>query len=246
MTFTGQALLSHIAAFIELSPTEHDTIKSACSRQVRKLGARQDIIREGENPRVVNVLLSGWAMRYKQLADGRRQILSFFIPGDLCDANVFVLRKMDHSVGALTPITYAVISQHEFESMLEASPRISKALWWSELVTMAIQREWTTNIGQRSAIERIAHLFCEMYFRLKVVGLVENDSYTFPLTQIDIADATGMTPVHVNRTLQRLRSEGLIELDNKKLYLPDLARLISTAQFNPGYLHLDELTHIHR
>lgn len=205
---------------------------------MRKLGPRQDIIREGDNPKVVNVLLSGWAMRYKQLPDGRRQILSFFIPGDVCDAHVFVLKEMDHSIGTLTDVTYAEIAPAEFEQLIESSGRISKALWWSELVTMAIQREWTANIGQRSAIERLAHLFCEMSIRLRVAGMNGDHAFMFPLTQNDLADALGMTPVHVNRTLQRMRGDGLIELAHRELSICDPAGLAKVAQFNPNYLHL--------
>lgn len=239
MTGAVNALKVHLSAFVELTAADQELLEHALSRQIRRLEPRRDIISEGENPRVVNVLLEGWAMRYKQLADGRRQILSFMIPGDLCDANVFILKEMDHSLGSLTPITYAEISQPDFEEVMEKSPRVTKALWWSELVNISIQREWTTNIGQRTAYERLAHLFCEMFARLSVAGLVRNQGFHFPLTQTDIADATGMTAVHVNRTLQLLRRDGLIEFHNRSMVLPDPARLMEIALFNPSYLHLE-------
>jgi CRP-like cAMP-binding protein len=233
-----KALHGNVSVFGDLPPHERQLVDRAMRRQVRALGPHKDIIREGENPGAVNVLIDGWAMRYKQLSDGRRQILSFFFPGDICDANVFLLKEMDHSVGTLTHVTYAEISRRDFEE-LEESPAIASALRWRELVTMAIQREWTTNIGQRSAYERMAHLFCEIFVLLRRIGLVRDSGFAFPLTQTDIADATGMTPVHVNRTLQRLRHDGLIELKNRRMVLPDPDALMRAAQFNPNYLHLD-------
>ncbi|WP_419816662.1 Crp/Fnr family transcriptional regulator [Glacieibacterium sp.] len=205
----------------------------------RRLQARDDIIREGDRPEDMNLLLTGWACRYKTLEDGRRQITSFFLPGDICDLNVFYLRMMDHSIGALTGITYAEVPRATYERVSGRHPRILQALTWDTLVAMAVQREWTVNIGQRSAYERIGHLFCELFYRLRAVGLTDGDSCDLPFTQIDLADATGLTPVHVNRTLQELRANGLIRLDRRTLTLPDLAALKRDALFDPTYLHLD-------
>jgi CRP-like cAMP-binding protein len=123
--------------------------------------------------------------------------------------------------------------------MMFDHPRITQALFWDELVTVAIQREWTLNVGQRTAYERIAHLLCELYLRLRTVGLTDGTSCHFPLTQVDLADATGLTAVHVNRTLQELRRDGLIELQSKTLTIPDLNALRQVALFNDNYLHLD-------
>ncbi|HEX8842043.1 MAG TPA: helix-turn-helix domain-containing protein, partial [Sphingomicrobium sp.] len=118
-------------------------------------------------------------------------------------------------------------------------PRITQALWWHELVTTAIQREWTVNLGQRSAYERLGHLLVELYLRLKTVGRAQDGRCDFPLTQNDLADATGLTAVHVNRTLQELRRDGLIELERKQLRILDLERLKDVSMFNPNYLHLE-------
>lgn len=236
---TGNSLTLHLSAFVRLAPADREIMGQALQRRVRILEPRQDIIREGERPRFVNVILEGWAQRYKQLADGRRQILSFFIAGDLCDANVFILKQMDHSLSTVTRVKLAEISQSEFQEIMERSPQIAQALGWNELVTVAIQREWTTNIGQRTAFERIAHLFCEMFVRLRATGRTEGDACEFPLTQSEIAEATGLTQVHVNRTIQEMRRDQLIELRNKRLQVFDLDRLMSVALFNPNYLHLD-------
>jgi CRP-like cAMP-binding protein len=206
---------------------------------LKQVSPRRDLIREGDAPKSVFLVLEGWACRYKQLPDGRRQVVAFFIPGDLCDLNVYILKEMDHTVGAISTIKVAEISRDEFEQVMADHPRITQALFWNELVTIAIQREWTLNLGQRTAYERIAHLFVEMFLRLEVVGLTTGNSCEFPLTQNDIADATGLTAVHVNRTLQDLRRDGLVELHSRVLTIPDLKALKDAALFNDNYLHLD-------
>lgn len=229
----------HLEAFAKLSQDDRALLDRLTRKNIRDVGARRDLVREGDKPRAVNVVLEGWACRYKQLPDGRRQIVSFFIPGDLCDANVFILKEMDHSIGAITKVRYAEIMPDDFEHLMHSSPRVTQALWWHELVVAAVQREWTTNVGQRSAYERIAHLFCELFIKLRQVGLTDGTSCDFPLTQMDLADATGLTSVHVNRTLQELRRGGLIELHGKRLTIPDFKALMNAAMFNPNYLHLN-------
>ncbi len=209
------------------------------AKSVREVAARRDIIREGEKPRGVNLVLTGWACRYKQLPNGRRQLVALFIPGDLCDPHVFILKEMDHSIGALTHVTYAEIPGSEFEAMQAGSPQLTRAIWWNELVSVGVQREWTTNIGQRTAFERIAHLFCEVYARMRAAGLCSDGSCEFPLTQQDIADATGLTPVHVNRTIQDLRRQRLVELRSRTLTITNSEGLKDAAMFNPNYLHLE-------
>ena len=177
-------------------------------------------------------------MPVQDAPDGRRQIVAFFVPGDFCDLNVYILKEMDHSIGAITRLSVADISREDMDALTAKHPRITQGLWWEALVNAAIQREWTLNIGQRTAYERIAHLLVELYLRLKTVGLTQNGSCDFPLTQTDIADATGLTPVHVNRTLQELRRDDLIELERRRLTIPNLQQLMDAAMFNPNYLHL--------
>jgi CRP-like cAMP-binding protein len=231
-------LTAHLSGFVELSAGDKNLIQSAVGKSLRSAAAHSDIVREGDSPRSVKVILEGWAMRYKQLPDGRRQVLALMLPGDICDANAFIYQHMDHSIGALTTVRYAEVSQADFETLLTASPRLTRALWWSGLVTLSIQREWTTNIGQRQAYERIAHLFCEVHARMQAIGLTRGESCDFPLTQTDIADSTGLTPVHVNRMVQALRKDELIELRDKRLKVLAPAQLRRVAMFNPAYLHL--------
>jgi CRP-like cAMP-binding protein len=232
-------LRNKLEAFTRLSQADRAAIDRVTALGVKEVAPRRDLVREGDRPTAVHVVLEGWGCRYKTLPDGRRQIVAFFIPGDMCDLNIFILKEMDHNVGAITRLRVASIGADEFSDLLDRHPRISQALWWNELVTVAIQREWTLNIGQRSAYERIAHMMCEMFTRMKTVGLVEGNACHFPLTQADIGDATGLTAVHVNRTLQDLRRDGLIELQGRRLTIQNFAGLKNAAMFSDNYLHLD-------
>ena len=232
------AVASKLEAFARLSGEDRVALANS-NRNTRHVEARRDLISEGDRPKFVHLVLDGWACRYKQLPDGKRQIVSFFVPGDYCDVNVYVLRRMDHSIGAITRLKVAMIGPDDMTTLTENYPRITQALWWHELVTTAIQREWTFNIGQRSAYERLGHLMIELYLRLQTVGRARDGHCDFPLTQNDLADATGLTSVHVNRTLQELRRDRLIELERKQLQILDLPRLMDVAMFNPNYLHLD-------
>ena len=235
---SGSAVASKLQAFTKLSSDDRSAL-SAITKNFRHVDARRDVISEGDNPTHVHLVLDGWACRYKQLPDGKRQIVGLFVPGDFCDVNVYILKHIDHSIAAITRLKVAMITPEEMSALTAQRPRITQALWWQELVAMAVQREWTLNVGQRSAYERIAHLLVELYLRLRAVGRAHDGRCDFPLTQTDLADATGLTAVHVNRTLQELRRNGLIELERKHLHIFDLDQLIDVAMFNPNYLHLE-------
>jgi CRP-like cAMP-binding protein len=234
--------LNHkLETFAHLSKEDRIALDRVTSGAVRDVGARRDLIREGERPIAIPVLLDGWACRYKTLADGRRQILAFLVPGDLCELNIYLLNRMDHAIGAITAARFALIDRRSLERLMAGNPRVAEALWWNALVDAAIAREWMVNVGQRTAYERIAHLICETFIRVATVGLAEGNSCPFPITQVDIGDATGLTPVHVNRMLQELRQDGLIELRARRLVIPELERLKEVAFFNDAYLHLGRL-----
>ena len=236
-------LIRKLEQFTQLSADDKRDLEQAAAVKVRLVRPREDIIREGDQPRQINLILDGWACRYKVLEDGRRQIVSFLVPGDVCDIHMFILKQIDHSMGALTSVRVAEIPSDIILEVIDASPRLTRALWWNSLVEEAISREWTTNLGQREAIERLAHLFCELYFRLKAVGLTDDangqKSFEFPVTQDQLADATGMSTVHVNRTLQEMRDRDIIIWRGKTITIPDLEALRSVAMFNTNYLHLD-------
>ena len=232
-------LIRKLEHFVRLSAADRAVLDRVASERVRSFGPRVDIAREGDRPRDVHMILAGWACRYKQLEDGRRQIVSFFLPGDICDLNIFILREMDHSIGTITSVTVADLSREFFDEIDSGFPRIATAFWWESLVNAAIQREWTMSLGQRTAAERMSHLLCEIFLRLRLAGLTREDSCDFPLTQSDLADATGLSKVHVNRTLQELRSAELIVLKGKSLTIPNLERLMNEGLFNANYLHMN-------
>lgn len=200
---------------------------------------RTDIAREGENPTVIRLLVSGWACRYKDLPDGRRQIVAFFLPGDFCDLNVYILSELDHSIGALTQVRFYEIQPQQFQEVIDERPHLVRALLWHEMVSAGIQREWLLSIGQRSPLERLSHLFVELYYRLRAVGLATGLSFDLPITQNHLAEANGLSVVHLNRTLQEMRREQLIELSDRQLRIIDLDRLKRVAMFNSNYLHFN-------
>src|SRR4051812_10276546 len=231
------ALARRLGEYVVLSDSDQAELARITALPNRIIQARRDLIREGEAPQSVYLILEGWACHYRTLQDGRRQIVDFAIPGDLCDLNVFILDRMDHSISALTNLRVAEIGRDDLHRVVTNHPNITTALWWQELVSKSIHREWIVNVGQRSAQERIAHLFCEMFLRLETVGLTNGFSCDFPPTQYDIADATGLTSVHVNRSIQELRRRGLVVIDKQILTIPDMSALQQTALFNPDYLH---------
>ena len=207
----------------------------------RELGARRNLIREGDRPDHVILMIEGWAARYKLLADGSRQITAFLIPGDFCDLHVTILGEMDHGITTLTRAKVAFVPRARIEALTE-QPSLIQAFWWATLVDSAVLRAWIVNIGRRDAAEAIGHLFCELYVRMKNVGLVTGRRFELPLTQEEIADALGLTSVHVNRVLQRMRSDELISLRHGTLTLLDYARLEEASGFNANYLHIERRT----
>ncbi|HEX8217337.1 MAG TPA: Crp/Fnr family transcriptional regulator [Allosphingosinicella sp.] len=220
-------------------PADDIAALNAVCRDARELGPRRNIIREGDRPDHVHLIVEGWAARYKLLPDGARQITAFLLPGDLCDLHVTILGEMDHSISTIGRATVAFIRRSEMEA-LAARPGIARAFWWATLVDEAVLRAWIVNVGRRDAYEAIGHLMCELYVRLHNVGLAMDFQYELPLTQEEIADALGLTPVHVNRVLQRMRSEGLITLQRTALEILDYRRLEKAAGFNANYLHIEE------
>jgi CRP-like cAMP-binding protein len=191
------------------------------------VGPHQDLVREGEAPGDVRVVLEGFAYRYKMLPDGGRQILAWLAPGE-----------MDHSVGTATRSLLNHLPRNGLEAAAASHPALRRALWWADLVDAAILREWLVNLGRRQGDRRIAHLFCEVLARLRLVGLAPRDVIQFPLTQVDLADTAGLSPVHVNRIVQQLRDARLIAWRGGTLRVLDRASLETFAGFNPSYLHL--------
>jgi CRP-like cAMP-binding protein len=231
-------LTTKLQRFTSFTGEEKQRLDALVSGKQESYRPRKDILTEGDHVDEIHLVVSGLAARYKILPDGSRQIMAFLIPGDLCDIEVFVLEEMDHSVAAVSETVCAVIPADTVKGLLTEMSSLTQALWWSTMTDSAVLRERIIDHGRRDARERLAHLFYEMLIRYRMIDQAEDDTIPFPLTQEDLADATGLTPVHVNRTLQQLRGEGLIELENKRLKVLDRPRLKQVARFNPNYLHI--------
>ena len=230
--------LAHkLDCYIRLSETARLCLVDAMGAG-RMVAARTDIIHEGDDPRAVNVILDGWACRYRQFANGRRQIVALLLPGDPCDPHVFLLDAMDHTIGAITPVLLGQIAGGALQAMTARNADLDLAFHREALATAAIQREWTVSLGSRTGIERLAHLFCELHARLAAIGLTDGNTCPMPITQNDLGDAMGQTSVHINRTLQELRGLGLITLRSRRLTIHDPAALARLGHFDPTYLHL--------
>jgi CRP-like cAMP-binding protein len=236
-------LIRKLEHFTRLSGEEKRSLEQAASIKVRQLNPREDIIYEGDRLSQVNLILEGWACRYKMLEDGRRQILSYLIPGDVCDMRMFILKEMDHAICAISAVSLSEIPKDTIIELTDAYPRLSRAFWWNSLVEDAIAREWLVNNSQREATERMAHLFCELFVRLRMVGLANGNSCELPVTQAELGETLGLSTVHVNRTIQELRNSNLVILKGKILTIPDLEALQEVALFNDNYLHLNRDGH---
>jgi CRP-like cAMP-binding protein len=222
----------------ELSETERAALDAMIER-TRDVFAGEDIVREGEKPSHSVLLLAGFAARYSLVDDGRRQIMAIHIVGDFVDLHSFVLKTMDHSVGALTRCRIALVAHDFLNSVTERLPHLTRLLWLDTLVDAATHREWMVGMGRRSALEQLAHLVCELYVRLEVLGQVDGASFDLPLTQTDLGDALGLSLVHINRTVRELRQAGLVTWRGSQVTIHNWTKLAELAQFDPTYLHLN-------
>jgi CRP-like cAMP-binding protein len=225
--------------FRRFSDEDRRLLSELTSKRQQQYGAREDIVREGEHSPDIHVVISGLACRYKILQDGRRQIMAFLVAGDPCDSEIFILKEMDHNIGTLIPSVIASIPGDTMKDLLLNRPGIALAFWWNTLQDEGVLRERIIDEGRRDAYSRIAFMIYEILLRLRAVGVMDDESFDFPITQTDLADATGLTPVHVNRMLQRLREEKLIAIEGKRWTVLDPAGLRKAAQFEANYLHLD-------
>ena len=235
----GAVLHALIRKLEQLHKLSHDDIAAiaATVTRVEEYRPNEDIIAQGDTPTEVHLIVDGYAARYKLVPSGSRQIMAFLIPGDLCDIQLTVLQHMDHSISALSPCTVAHLDMRAVARLIEDNKAVARAFWWSVLVDEAIVREWMVNIGRRSAERRLAHILCELLQRMRAVGLTNGDSFVLPLTQQHLADATGLSAVHLNRMMQALRATGLITTDGKKVAIHDIRGLIKEAEFEADYLH---------
>ncbi len=232
-------LIRKLDSIFTLTDDERQALVSL-SMQVLALKENQDIVREGDRPSRSCLVLSGFACAYKLTAGGKRQIVSFTIPGDIPDLQSLHLKVLDTGVSTISPCTVGFIQHEHLHDLCERYSRITAAFWRETLVDAAIFREWVTNVGRREGYQRMAHILCELLVRLRAVGLAEDHTCDLPITQSEFADALGMTTVHVNRIMQQLRGAGLIQTQGMRLTIPDWERLKEAGEFDATYLHLKQ------
>ena len=231
-------LIMKLEHFLPLPDQDKEWLNSLVSRS-DEFPAHSDIIREGEMPNGVFVVIAGHACRYKILPDGSRQILDFMLPGDKTELHSLLLKATDHGILTLGPTTIARIDRDRLIADIFGHPQVAVALWWNALQREAILRERITAIGRRDAYARVAHLLCEMFERLRLVGETADHHYTLPVTQAELGDALGISEVYANRMLRRLHDEKLIVSERRILRIPNLDALKAAAAFDARYLHLE-------
>ena len=231
-------LIRKLESIGPLTHQERQAIKSLPVR-IHAVEAHQDIVRDGDQPQHCCLILSGWACRYKLLHEGKRQILSFHIAGDIPDLGTLHIPTMDHGLASVTKVTVGFIPHENLRALTHAYPGIGALFWRATLIDAGVFRAWIVGMGRRAAFERIAHLFCEMYLKMQAIGLAGDHRCPMPITQADLADALGLTSVHVNRVLQTMRGRALITLKSSTLVIAAWDELIRVSEFDPNYLHID-------
>ena len=230
--------LTRLRARHPLSEAEERAVRGLVD-STRTYAPRTTVIREAERLDHSTLLLDGLMCRYKDLSSGERQITELHVPGDFADMHSFTLKRLDHSVQTLTESVVGIVPHARIKEMTEAFPRLGRIYWFSTNLDAAIHREWELSLGRRDAGQRLAALFCELHVRLGILGLAAPDGFALRLTQAELGECLGLTPVHVNRMLKQLRDDGLVVFQNWRVALLDLPRLRALAEFDEGYLYLD-------
>ena len=228
--------LADLTDLLKTRPAEPECFTKAFDLPMREraIPKQHDLLLPGSEPEVVHLLLAGHACRYRMLRDGRRQITAILVPGDLCDLGAILAVRAGYAVGTLTRCVVGEISLAR--SSVRDNPDVAADLNQRLRRDEAIAREWIVSLGRRSAVERLAHLFCEITARLRAVGRLNGADCELPLTQTDLADAMGLSTVHVNRTLQELKARRVVEMRNRRLVIHDRDTLENLAMFDAGYL----------
>jgi CRP-like cAMP-binding protein len=235
---TFEAMIRRLERRSPLSPADRQALLSL-PHSVRRLGASAHIIRDGDSADHCALLLSGFAFRYKLTGGGARQIISLHMASEFLDLQHSFLGVADTSVQTLTESEVALISASAVGELALSKPGVGQALWIDTLIDASIFREWVVNVGRRDSRARVAHILCEFSLRLEAAGLAANHRYELPMTQEQLADAVGLTSVHVNRVLRQLQEEGLIDRDRRAITISDWGRLRDAGDFNERYLHHD-------
>jgi CRP-like cAMP-binding protein len=229
-------LIDNLERFGTFNADDRDGL-AALSLQVERVPRSFDVVHEGDPVNRCCLLMGGFAARYKEAANGARQIVSFHLRGDLLDVEHLLLDFADHSVQVMGEATLAWIPKAELIRLAWERPAVGKALWRMCLIDASIFREWVLNVGRRNARTRIAHMLCEFVARCEAAGLGTAQGFELPMTQQQIADATGMTTVHVNRTLRALDKDHALSRSGNQFRIHDWSRLCTIGDFDPAYLH---------
>ena len=235
---TFEKMVRRLESRSPLSEAER-TLLLSMQHNVRRLSAGAHLVRDGEPPEHCALLLSGFAYRYKITGDGARQIISLHVAGEFVDLQNGFLLVSDHGVQTLTEVEAALIPLQTIRDLAFTHTGIGRALWIDTLIDASIFREWVVNVGRRDSRTRVAHILCEFSLRLEAAGLARDHRYELPMTQEQLADAVGLTSVHVNRVLRSLGEEGLISRDRRSITIEDWQRLRAVGDFNERYLHHD-------
>ncbi|MCK1719921.1 Crp/Fnr family transcriptional regulator [Bradyrhizobium sp. 141] len=230
-----QRLISRLQAVGGLSEQDQTRL-TRLPYKVKSLADGEYVLRQGDEPRSCIIVMSGLLSR-QRVVNARTQISSFYIAGDMPDLPTLHLPVADCDLCTVGSSTIAAVPHSALRDMMKESPGLTHAFWRETLIHAAIYREWVENLGSRQALGRVAHLLCELTTRMEFVGLADDGSFRLPLTQQDVADACGLSVVHVNRTIQELRREGLIEWQNHTVTLLRAKELRDVAEFSPEYLH---------
>jgi CRP-like cAMP-binding protein len=222
-----------------ISADEEAALQAAMGETIR-YPADHVFITAGQPLTSSTLLTEGFICRYKDLSGGQRQITGLHVPGDFPDLHSFTLKYLDHNIMALTACTIVQVPHEKLQAITEQHPHLTRMLWFMTNLDAAIHREWEVSLGRRNAVERTAHLFCELQVRLGIVGLASEREYALPITQTELAECLGLTSVHVNRVLKELRERGLVEFRGGRVTISDPAGLRSVAEFDPAYLYLDK------
>lgn len=235
----ADAFLAKLRQSPSFAPSDESAIR-ALPADIRIVDADSSFISEGARGDRIHVVLDGWAARFRILENGSRQIPAVFLPGDICDIDALQLPRNACGVMAITRCTVAAFGREALLSLMDAHRGLRDGVYRAMAVDNAVATQWTVCLGRRSARERLAHLLCELHARLQSADAATAEGYGLPLTQEELADVLGLTAVHVNRTLQGLRSDGLIHLRDHRLGIPDATALRRVAGFDPTYLHLGD------
>jgi CRP-like cAMP-binding protein len=231
-------LLSRLSFYADLSERAEKKLRELPGT-ISQFQRKDDIITSGENLDTLLIVNHGWAIRYKSLEDGRRQVLNVLLPGDIFDLQVFVAAEADHSVQAVTEMECFAVQPEDFQKLLTDSPTLTLAFWWTQVQEEAFLREQIVRNGRQTARERIGNFLLELHRRLRIVHEGEVDCFRMPLSQTLIGDALGLTPIHTNRVLRQLEHEELIERGKGWIVFKDREKLAEICQFDPAYFHED-------